>query len=247
MSKKAILRTYGGLGNQIFQILYARLFVRKMNIKLFEIHDKKYEHAFERSKNLSIKEHPNSIEKIISNLRVPKFYQKIARGLEEPILIGNSYYLDGYFQSSENYEAYSKIHIKEEINNLRKELFIQPVYKSNILVHLRVGDFFSNKKYEKEHVIERLKKIRKKSHIMTNNENLLIEPDIFELITTKEAQIIKTKELCAENVLKIMVNYSYIDGNDSTLVFWASVFSGGSTNLKKKNLIDLNKFFKELL
>lgn len=246
MPKKAILRTYGGLGNQIFQILHARLFVRKMNINLYEIHDSKYEHAFERSKSLTIKQYPSSIERIISNLRIPKVYQIITRRLEEPIIIANSYYLDGYYQSKKNFEVYSKLQIKEEINYLRKELSIQCENKNDILIHLRVGDFFTNSKDAKKHVIERLKKIPIKSHIMTNDENLLMEPDVFELITAKEALVIKTKELSAEDVLKIMVNYSHIDGNDSTLVFWATIFSEGYTNLKKNNLIELYKFFKEL-
>jgi hypothetical protein len=40
----AILRTHGGLGNQLFQVLYGRLFAEQFRLDLVEVHDISYNH-----------------------------------------------------------------------------------------------------------------------------------------------------------------------------------------------------------
>ena len=51
-SKDLILRTHGGLGNQLFQVAYGRLYSKKFNLNLKEIHDSNYKHKFGRIKEL---------------------------------------------------------------------------------------------------------------------------------------------------------------------------------------------------
>jgi len=135
--------------------------------------------------------------------------------------------------------------IIKEIESLRLELRIKPAYINNKLIHLRVGDFFPNYKEAKLHVLERLDNIPNGSHIITNDENLLLESDFIKILKHKEAKLISTNGLSAEDILRLMTQYLFIDGNDSTLALWAAILSGGIVSCKKNNLIDFIKFIQQ--
>lgn len=63
-SYNVVVRTHGGLGNQIFQILYARLLAHGREPKL--IHDANYPHAFGLSTAFAGHPQPGSITRLIS-------------------------------------------------------------------------------------------------------------------------------------------------------------------------------------
>ena len=98
MPNKIVLRTHGGLGNQLFQVVYGRLFSKEKNLPLFEIHDENYAHKFPRDKRLLASPSPKFINKVISDLRFPKIIYKVSKKDGFPLLINSTYYLDGYYQ-----------------------------------------------------------------------------------------------------------------------------------------------------
>ena len=67
-----VVRTHGGLGNQLFQLLYGRLLAERHRATLYELHDIRYEHAFARSRELAGRPAPPPPARPISSLRLPK-------------------------------------------------------------------------------------------------------------------------------------------------------------------------------
>jgi hypothetical protein len=103
-----VIRTHGGLGNQLFQLLYGRLLSNFYGAHLYEIHDTKYPHAFPRSTCLSLAGELPFFQRPVSITRVPKILQHIFGYEEKPFRLLNTIYLDGYFQNISAYEQFKK-------------------------------------------------------------------------------------------------------------------------------------------
>lgn len=231
-----ILRTHGGLGNQLFQILYGRLFADCHDLILKEVHDLHYYHAFPRSGELVQGDSPSSWQRLVSAARVPKILHRLIGLPEAPWQLGRSTYLDAYFQNAEDYEQYPADAIERHLQRLADELGIGPANKDLCLVHLRLGDFFTNRSAAKAHVFDRLKNLPVGARVMTNDELLLLEPDVVEAMGARGAELVSTKGMKAEEVLRTMAQYAYIDANDSTLTFWSSVLAGCNVKLCNERL-----------
>lgn len=239
-----ILRTHGGLGNQIFQVLYGRLFAEKHAQELREVHDARYAHAFPRctamhrpAKGPALHEH------CLSALRLPKLLQRLAGRHEGALWMFGSAYLDGYFQEARVYSHFEPEAIRRHLQLLRSELSIEPAYIDQCLVHLRVGDFFASRQDAREHVLKRINNVATNSSIMTNDEVLLAEPLVAELLASKGCRLVSTAGYSAEDVLRSMAAYAQLDANDSTLVFWASVLSGSKVALQHAGLCATRALF----
>ncbi len=241
-----ILRTHGGLGNQIFQVLFARLYAESNNLEIFEIHDDHYKHSFPRSEQLIKKKPPsNIILRIISSLRLPKILNRIFKLPEKPLRIMNFVVLDGYFQEAEYYRQFPLSSLNRHLNQIRQELNIGRGNKlDSLLVHLRLGDFFLNSQDAIDHVIERLMAVPIGSSIITNDESLLSNPSIVELMNSKQLNLISTQGFDAEDVLRVMSSYKEISANDSTMTFWASVLGEAFVHIKSKDLRETCELFK---
>jgi hypothetical protein len=103
MPEFAVLRTHGGLGNQLFQILFARSFAEQHGFILREVHDQSYDHAFPRSTALKHAGAPSTWQRAISAIRVPKISSHKFGRTEKPWKLRHTAFLDGYFQSVESY------------------------------------------------------------------------------------------------------------------------------------------------
>jgi hypothetical protein len=240
-----ILRTHGGLGNQLFQILYGRLFSDYMGFSLKEIHDLRYPHAFNRTELLLRGEKPTPWQSFVSAARIPKVLQRTVARIEKPLRFGSTFYLDGYFQSVDSYKSFAEKDLKRHLNKLANELSIGHANLDSCLVHLRVGDFFKDVSTAKIHVLDRLKNTPIGAHVMTNDESLLNEPDIATFIELRALKLVTTIGMPAEDVLRNMARYRRIEANDSTLTFWASVLGGSELSLKDKSLRDCHNFLKK--
>ncbi len=236
MLRYVILRTHGGLGNQLFQVLVGRLLAESRRIQLREVHDLRYAHAFPRCQELKFGDSPSKLQTFISAARIPKILQRIAGRDESPWKFGESIYLDGYFQDKSSFIEFKPSAIARHLQDFRNELSIKQAKIDARLVHLRVGDFFDNEDTAVEHVLARLEDARAGFHVMTNNEKLLQHFKIQELIRAKEAHLVTTKNMSAVDVLRTMSHYRHIDANDSTLTFWASVLAGCQVSFKSKIL-----------
>jgi len=247
MNRFVVLRTHGGVGNQLFQILYGRLYAEENELQLTEVHDTRYPHAFPRSTLIHNAPVPNAYQKTISLTRSPKVFQRFFGRKENPLKFGKTTYIDGYFQARENYTSFAEESISQHLNRLRAELSIEPANIKTKLVHLRMGDFFKDRAAAKKHVLERFSTIAEGSHIMTNDELLLEDIDVVNFIKSKNLVLLTTGGASAEEVLRLMSRYKYIDANDSTLTFWSSVLGGSHVTFKNEKLRKCREYLLDCL
>lgn len=242
---KIILRTHGGLGNQLFQVLFSRLFSERYHATLVSIHETRYKHKFQMVSELKINNEPlNSLERLFSLLRLPKILYRFGLNKSEIVsLFGNSY-LDGYFQDVSCFNIFDDKSITRELELLRYELKIDSQPKSGTLVHFRLGDFFVDNDSAIKHVNERIKNVEDGSVLITNKEEIFELSEIKETLKRKLCTLHSTKDFDAIEVLRLMASYEKIEANDSTMVFWASVLGGAEADFTHPPLAKLLTFLK---
>lgn len=236
MKAYAVLRTHGGLGNQLFQVLFGRLFAEQRGLVLCEAHDLHYRHAFTCSAALARGRELSTWQKVISAARIPKLLERAGGRSDGQWKLGDSFYLDGYFQCAEDYAQFPNALVRRELQRLANELAIEPANLEPWLFHLRLGDFFTDRTAALLHAKKRLANMPQGSHVMTNNETLLRDPEIVEIMAARNAELVSTKDMPAEQVLRTMARYRRIDANDSTLTFWSSVLGGCEVLLRDERL-----------
>ena len=241
-----VVRTHGGLGNQIFQLLYARLFAARSGVALLEAHDVRYPHAFGRTEELSRHPAPQGIAKVLSELRLPKVATKLKIRRDSAKIFGDVY-LDGYFQRVADYAPFADEQIRDELLRLRSELDIPRTATRDHGVHLRLGDFFTTEAAVAEHLAMRLTRVRRGADIVTNEEARLATPAVRTALYGADARILPTGQMSAEDVLRTLASFREVDGNDSTLLFWASVLSGMTCDFENPELRALRARFLEIL
>lgn len=246
MQMRVVVRTHGGLGNQIFQLLYARLFAVRSGAALLEVHDLRYPHAFGRSSELSRHPAPHGIAKILSELRLPKIATRFKMRRDAIKLLG-TVYLDGYFQKVADYASFPDELIRHELLRLRSELGVLDMPTHDHGVHLRMGDFFRTEAAIAEHLSARLARVRTGAYIVTNEEARLSTPGARAALDAANARILPTGDMSAEDVLRTLASFRTVDGNDSTLLFWASVLSGMDCDFKTPELRELRGRFSQIL
>ena len=242
MKSFVILRTHGGLGNQLFQILFGRLFAEQVGAILVEVHDFHYHHAFPRSTLLACGVHPSPYQALISAMRLPKILERVFRRHEKPLRLGLNYYLDAYFQRAGHFTFFPPARVGYHLRHLAGELVIAPATCDTVLVHLRLNDFFASRSEARSHAVARLRKIPQNAHVMTNDEQLLCEPALRAALDAQGAHLVSTQGMNSERVLRTMAQYRHIDANDSTLAFWASVLAGSAVTIRDETLRSCRDF-----
>lgn len=172
---KIIVSLYGGLGNQLFQYATGYALSRRLNCDLvFDLAWFDSAHTFRRTtpRKFSLAPFHLSVEQQNIGLKTPwrkinglifkKSKQtKIFREktpLFDPVLFENQapLWLDGYWQSPKYFEKWSA-EIKEKIgtpigiNKRSEEMLFRIVTSESICVHVRRGDYVSNKKAQDFH------------------------------------------------------------------------------------------------
>ena len=246
MLKYVVLRTHGGLGNQLFQVLLGRVLSEHKRIQLCEVHDLRYPHAFPRCQELIHSGCPSGWQRFVSDARIPKILQRTLGEDEAPWRFGNCIYLDGYFQNKKHFERFQSTDIAGHLQRFRDELIIKPADIDDRLFHLRIGDFFNSQKEAISHVQCRLEAVPSGAHIMTNDEELLQQIEIAKIIKAKRLSLVGTKDKSAIDVLRAMSRYRYIDANDSTLTFWSSVLAGSQVSFEIQSLSECRDYFTSI-
>lgn len=245
---KIIVRTHGGFGNQIFQILYARLMSKHYSIPYMEIHDDSYPHGFKRATGLKISTGKiQLIERLVSACRLPKIVNRLGISKKGWIKFCGTFYLDDYYQTVEHYDNFSELAIREELMRIADEMKISGEKKYNQLVHLRLGDFFKNQTDTQVHIMERINTMKENSFIITNQEELLLTPVVVSALERKSCQLISTSNLNPDDLIRKMAQFKFIDANDSTLTFWTSVLGGSLVNFKDIRLKNLHNLFVNII
>lgn len=223
--KRVVVRTHGGLGNQAFQIFYARLFAQCTRARLFEVHDLRYAHQFGRSNDLEQVPPPPIGVRTVSALRLPKIMTRLHLP-KNKVTLWDVTYLDGYFQEVADYNHFDDLSLRRELLKIREELKVSETPTREVGMHLRLGDFFKSDADIVQHLQERLRRLGPNTEIVTNDVSRLCTPEVAKVLAEKRASIIPTADMTPEEVLRTLSSFRQVDGNESTLLFWASVLSG---------------------
>lgn len=237
---RVILRTHGGLGNQLFQVFFGRLFAREHGyLELLVVHDDRYPHRFQLSEQFRFSGVPVLHERVLSGLRIPKLISRTGIAKTDILRLFNTSYLDGYFQKPEQYIQFNDRLISDELRRLRHEFAIEGGCDRATLVHLRLGDFFDRESDEVTHLERRLDSIPIGSHVISNRDDLLSQDGYRAVLAARDCLYIQTDGETPENILRLMCRYHVIESNNSTLAFWASVLSGSDVSFTLPNLSEL--------
>jgi hypothetical protein len=240
--RQILVRTHGGLGNQLFQILFARLLARsKGGIGVARIHADGYAHRFPASLVFKNLQTPSVVAAAISACRVPKALRRMKIRSSEWIALPGMLVLDGYFQEAQDYSIFDEREINTEIQELRQELSISKLGAGGDLVHIRLGDFFADEQAQREYLTLRVSDIPKGADIITNREDLLEASPICQHLIRNDNRLRSTSALEADELLRLMASYSRIHANDSTLALWAALLGGAEINLTEPRLNALRK------
>lgn len=220
-SQRVVVRTHGGLGNQIFQILYARLLGQGREPDL--IHDINYPHAFGLNTAFAGHSHPGFVGRIVSASRIPKILERAHMSSRGVVTIGNVAFVDGYFQATHFYERFSSAAISSNIHRLRSELQVSAkTIHGSELHHIRLGDFFTDEQSQRDYLSDRLGELPDKSFIITNREDLVKEAIVSPSFRARDLSIVSSATASPDQTLRLMSEYETIVSNDSTLAFWAA-------------------------
>ena len=243
-----IVRTHGGLGNQIFQIFFARLYAQALETDYVELHDNNYKHKFARSSEIRPTfTTATKRQKFISDLRIPKLLLRSHLYKTEKTTIFGDTFLDGYFQQASDYLPFSDAHINAQIEVLRKELHIEhDNLNSCTLYHLRLGDFFLNNKEAKAHTLERLEELEPGSVIISNQEEIFRENTIQDKLRDKDCILHSTAGYTSEDTIRLMSKYRKIVTNNSTLAFWASILGDCQTEFSDPKLATIHSLLSKI-
>jgi|TARA_B110000879_G_scaffold211901_1_gene306074 hypothetical protein len=247
MSITYIVRTHGGLGNQLFQIFYAILLRNRVSgARLAVIHDSNYGHRFELDKNLEVaySSKVGFIPNVISKARIPKVISKLCQQEIGSFGILNYRFLDGYFQNVRYYGSFDDTEIMVAVNELKRCLVssAKECDKFKVLYHFRLLDFFRSESEELKYIETQFSDIPAESSIVSNNDNLFRSPEIQKFLDQKNINHIESDGLSSVNVLLLMMEYGTIHSNNSTLAFWAAIFNRCELNVGDdalKNLYNL--------
>jgi hypothetical protein len=239
--KRAVIRTHGGLGSQIFQVFYA-LVRHGENLSLS--HDGRYPHSFQLASYFeSYFIGPITIlEMLICRLRIVKLIEKVSSRSPD-IKLGDTFILDGYFQKIGLYQPFTSDQLSFGLNRLKDILQVNVQPEKNMLCHIRLVDFYYTD-------IERIQAARKRLSVL-DDETGFISSDDTLISNDEECQcIIRDKSLIhvdtmgfsAEQIFRLMSEYKTVESNNSTLAFCAAVLSDSELivddiNLKKLFLL----------
>ncbi len=240
---KILFRSCGGIGNQIFQILFVRLLAEKYNLnKIAHYHESNYERVANweyPSNNIFVK--PNYIEKLILKFRLPQLFYRLGISNKEYFNFFGTVIVDGYFQNYIYYKIFNNIMLCQQIDLIRIELGIFQSKKEKSLYHLRLGDFFKNTDEEIKFVINFLNATKPEISIISNNDKLFNDNnEIKLLVTSKNIKYINTSSYTSIELIKLFGIYNEVYSNGSSLAFISSILC--NTSIKKNTSIKLNSY-----
>lgn len=243
MAKKFIkVVLHGGLGNQLFQYLLAKILIIKhpqYEIKMIDDFLSKYNvvRNFELSTILNDREVQSCRADWLIRLRLPKIVGRLSKTGESIVRIPYyGYIVDGYYQSVDSYLAFSDDSIASAIESIRVA-----VYEKNILTkplkskvrHIRLTDFFKSDQEAITYVQKCLTEVDSDIDFVTDQEELLLD-ELKYFKSHFKVNLIPTSHMHAWDLLALMSSYKQIVTNGSTLPMWTAI-------LAKTELITSNK------
>jgi hypothetical protein len=223
-----LLRTCGGLGNQIFQLFFARLIAEKYNTScIFHYHESNYSRvtSWEYPKIFDLLP-CDYFEKLILKLRLPQILYRLGFNTNEYFKIGPYLILDGYFQNYESYKIFDHESINTQLKVLKKELQhrTNPFKKGLNIYHFRLGDFFYSEESQQKFVLNEIDSLLPGSTIISNRDDLFLgDRNLINRLNKKNANYLVTKEMTSIDLICLFSCFRVVYSNGSTLAFWASL------------------------
>jgi hypothetical protein len=219
-----VARTYGGLGNQLFQVLYSRLVAASFTgSRLLIIHDRNYPHAFPLSPIFLEAGEPPVSACLVSRIRVTKILDRIGISRSGRLSIGEAVHINGYFRNVDYYRKWADLEIASQLERLRIALEIKSGHPDQgVMHHIRLGDVFITEAAEIRHLEERLSALPDGCSVMPNREELIRGSGLANTLRSKRIRVVPSGGESAEAVIAKMSRYGEIDPDLSTPAFWAA-------------------------
>lgn len=241
-----LLRTCGGVGNQLFQSNFAILIAsRSNNAKIYHLHSTNYKRVAKWELDFFNFLPARNFHFLIILLRLPRLLVYLKVRKKEFICIGNFFIVDGYFLEKCNYEEFSKNEIEGSIDYLRRFFSLKRRKNNNTLLHVRLGDFFNSYEEKEFYLRHIVGQVDEKVVLITNEEDFLMDilNNNFES-KLEMFEFLSTASLSSIEVLELATEYDIIWYNGSTLLFWSSVLGSSAlvwnTNLSNKHYVVKN-------
>lgn len=222
---KILFRSCGGLGNQIFQIFFARLMAEKYETKdIWHYHEPKYDRIarWEYPNSQSFKK-PNDLEFILMRMRLPKILFRLGIINREFIKVGNYIILDGYFQSRTDYEIFNFEVIENQKSLIHQELRIKqadPALSQKMLYHVRLGDFFKTEVEQLRFIAGITNRLIADSYIISNRDDLFLKDDEFlSNCEKKSLKYVPTDHMNGLDLINFLSQFGTLISNGSSLSF----------------------------
>jgi hypothetical protein len=229
-----LVRTHGGLGNQLFQAGYAMVLGRQPATPVARLHDNRY--RTERAPSPIFVDLDLPVPawvRALSALRLPKLATRAGLAVESWSL-GEYRLLDGYFQDPRSWAELPGVHVRWFLDWLRERLGIDPARTGGDLVHLRLGDFFVDEEAERAHVAERVATLPEGAIVISNRDDLLAANSAE--LSARGVRHQRTDAMDPEALIALMAGFRIIRSNDSTLALWAGILGRGRTSFSDGRL-----------
>ena len=237
-----IVRTHGGIGNQLFQLLYARLLADALGEgRLRRAHDLRYPLRFEACNDFEVSPVGPGVGAVLSWIRLPKLLLRAGMISGEQVQVGPFRLLDGYFQQIAIYTGFKDTRLQAQLGRIAGELNIGVATRGR-LVHLRLGDFFADEASAVAHVEARLDAIHDDCDLISNRDDLFAQPSYASRLNARNVRYLPSADLSPREVLRLMATYRKIESNNSTLAFWGAVLGGGDlagNDMNQQHLLEL--------
>jgi len=228
-----VLRTYGGLGNQLFQYFYTLcLSGSYQSAQIKSLHSSNYQHQFMLEKELDIFPSPGWLSLVVSSFRIPRLLEILNLSRKSRVKIFGNIFLDGYFQNVQYYKSFGRDEISHSIQLIKELLGISSeAHIDRRLGHLRLGDYFRSLDEETYHLRLRLSSLSDGDCIITNKQHVLEKELASKDIQPRNISLLDTHNWRAVNVLKKMAQYKTIQSNSSTIAFWAALLANSELEI----------------
>jgi hypothetical protein len=243
---KILFRTYGGLGNQIFQFYYLFCVCRKFSINnIFHHHSTNYDRFAEFEFPVKVKfQEPNFFELLLISLRIPVIARRLLGFKNLGYLrLGKFIIIDGYFQSDFYYMDFSKNILEDSILEIRDCTINgnNKIERRNSLIHLRLGDFFKTEEGERDFVLSCLKNMKVGTDVISNNDTLFFtDVEIKNIMMINKLNYINTSNISSHELYNFFCEYETIISSGSSLSFAACIFNNIRI-IPDKNLTDFQQ------
>jgi len=225
-----LLRTCGGIGNQLFQSNFAVLLADKYkSANIYHLHSENYDRVARWELDILNFRSARGFYLLLLLLRIPRLMTYFKIRNKEYVRIGSLIIVDGYFLEKSNYELFCSQDIEQSIQYWRRIFDIEKNRCKKTLLHVRLGDFFVSNKERDLFLNNTFDQVDEEVDIITNDEDLLLDCLRNKYYNkVKYCNILSTANFSSIELLRLVAKYEKIWYNGSTFLFWGSIL-GGST------------------